>query len=36
MFLILEKCFQISSIEYDVSCWFFMYGLYYAELVVGL
>ena len=36
MLLILEKCFQMSSTEYNVSCWFFIYGLYYAEIVVVL
>ena len=32
LFLILEECFQISTVEYDVSWGFIIYDLYYVEL----
>ena len=34
LFLILEKkCFQVFTVEYDVSCRFVIYSLYYVEVV---
>ena len=31
-FLILEEMFQFFTIENDVGCGFFLYGLYYVEV----
>ena len=31
-FLVLEKCFQLFAIEYDVSCGLVKRGLYYVEV----
>ena len=31
LFLILEEMLSASTIEYDVSCRFVIYGLYYVE-----
>ena len=32
LFLILEKSFQLFTVEYDVSCQLVMCGLYYVEV----
>jgi len=31
-FLILEEMLSAFHVEYDISCWFAIYGLYYVEM----